>query len=109
MANIQALASGDFDAKALRVPGPVALDFYQATCPPCRALEPRLERIADEYAGRVIIYRVDIDRDMPVAERFGVDSIPTVVILRNGKEVGRLDGLITDDDLQVAFDRASGS
>lgn len=109
MTNIQTLTSGDFDAKALRVPGPVALDFYQATCPPCRALEPRLERIADEYAGRVIVYRVDIDRDMPVAERFGVNSIPTVVILRNGKEVERLDGLITDDDLQVAFDRASGS
>ncbi len=53
-----------------------------------------------------LIYRVDIDRDLPVAQRFGVMSIPTVLVLRAGKEVARLDGLITEDDLRAAFDRA---
>ncbi len=82
------------------------LDFYQASCPPCRVLEPRLEYIAGQYAGRVPVYRVDIDRDMAVAERFKVMSIPTLLILRNGREVERLDGLITEAGLLAAFERA---
>ncbi len=54
------------------------------------------------------MYRIDIDRDMPVAERFGVKSIPTILIVRGGKEVARLGGLITDRDLTAAFDREAG-
>lgn len=81
--------------------------FYQASCPPCRALEPRLERAARQYQDRLPVYRVDIDRDMPVAERFGVKSIPTILVFRSGKEVARLDGLTTDRDLIAAVDRAA--
>ena len=53
-------------------------------------------------------YRLDIDRDMPLAERFGVESIPTIVIFRDGREVERLDGLVSDHDLHAAFERAGG-
>ncbi len=67
--------------------------------------EPRLERVARQYKDRLPVYRVDIDRDMPVAERFGVKSIPTILVVRGGREVARLDGLITDRDLTAAFDR----
>lgn len=105
---METLASSEIQSKVLEASGPLALDFYQATCPPCRVLEPRLDRIAHEYAGRLPIYRVDIARDMPVAERFHVKSIPTVLIFRAGKEIDRLDGLITDDQLKAAFDRALG-
>jgi len=94
------------EAKVLQSAGPAVLDFYQASCPPCRVLEPRLGRVAGEYAGRVPVYRVDIDRDMPVAERFKVMSIPTLLIIRDGREVERLDGLITEADLRAAFERA---
>jgi hypothetical protein len=51
--------------------------------------------------------RIDIDQDMPVAERFGVKSIPTILVLRGGTEVARLDGLITDQDLTATFDHAA--
>ena len=104
---IQAVTADDVDPKVLRSPGPAVLDFYQASCPPCRVLEPRLEHVAEQYAGRVPVYRVDIDRDMAVAERFKVMSIPTLVILWNGREVERLDGLITEADLRAAFERAA--
>lgn len=53
------------------------------------------------------MYRVDLDRDMPVAERFGVKSIPTILVLRGGREVARLDGLVTDRDLPAALDRGA--
>jgi thioredoxin-like negative regulator of GroEL len=85
------------------------LDFFQATCPPCRVLEPRLERVAEQYAGRLPVHRVDIDRDLPVAQRFGVMSIPTVLIFRGGSEVKRLDGLIKEDELRAAFEQATRS
>ncbi len=107
MATIQTLTSPEVEARVVQAPVPVALDFYQATCPPCRALEPRLQGVTERYARRLEVYRVDIDRDLEVAERFGVQSLPTVVVFRGGKEVDRLDGLITNDDLEAAFDRAS--
>lgn len=106
MPAIETLTQGEIDAMALHAPGSVALDFYQASCAPCRALEPRLERVAQQYADRLLVYRVDIEHDLAVAERFGVTSIPTVLIVREGTEVERLDGLITDGDLSAAFDRA---
>lgn len=99
------ISANDLEAKVLNAPGAVVLDFYQASCPPCRALEPRLERIARQYRDRLPVYRVDIDRDMPVAERFGIKSIPTILVVRGGREVARLDGLISDRDLTAVFDR----
>lgn len=108
MASIESLTSGEIESRVLRAPGPVVLDFYQASCPPCRALEPRLERVATRYQGRVPVYRIDIDTDLPVAERFGVLSLPTVLILQAGREIARLDGLITEAQLDAAFDRITG-
>lgn len=105
---IKTIGADQIETRAVGVPGPVALDFYQATCPPCRTLEPRLECVAAQYAGRLPVYRVEIDHDMPVAQRFGVMSIPTVLILCDGREAQRLDGLITERDLTAAFDAAVG-
>jgi thioredoxin 1 len=107
MGTIQPLTKQELESNVLQAKGSVVLDFYQASCPPCRALEPRLERVARRYADQVSIYRVDIDRDLSVAEQFGVMSIPTVLVLRSGKEVERLDGLITESQLITAFGRAS--
>ena len=100
MATIQTLTNPEVKSRVLEAPVPVALDFYQAICAPCRALEPRLQGVAERYARR-------LDRDLEVAERFDVQSLPTVVVFRGGKEVDRLDGLITNDDLEASFDRAS--
>lgn len=99
------IAAGEVDAKVLQAKGVVALDFYQASCAPCRALEPRLERVAPLYANRIPVYRVDVDRDPGVAERFSVMSLPTILFLRDGHKVERLDGLVIEADLRGAFER----
>jgi len=57
-------------------------------CPPCKVLEPRLKRWAAQHKDRLPVYRVDIDRDMPVANHFAVQTIPTVLLLLYGKEIG---------------------
>lgn len=84
---------------------PVVIDFYQASCPPCRVLEPRLERVASQYHGVVRVFRVDIERDLALAQRFGIRSLPTVLAFRDGREVQRLDGLITERELSATFAR----
>lgn len=101
------LTTNELESKVLQASEPVALDFYQASCAPCRTLEPRLERLAEAYKGHVRVFRVDLEQDMSIAKRFGVMSIPTVIFFRSGQELERLDGLITDEQLRAAFDRAS--
>lgn len=109
MAGIETVTAADFDIRLLKAPGAVVLDFYQASCAPCRALEPRLERVARQFHDAVPAYRIDIDRDLAIAERFRVSSLPTVLVLRAGKEAERLDGLISERDLVAAFERAKAA
>jgi thioredoxin 1 len=87
--------------------GVVLLDFYQASCAPCRALEPRLDAFARRHAGELRVFQVDVDEDMATAQRFGVQSLPTLIVFRDGEESARLDGLISDDDLDAAVASAS--
>jgi thioredoxin 1 len=87
--------------------GLVLLDFWQASCAPCRALEPRLERFAANHPGRFTGYRIDVDTDTPTVARYGVMSIPTLLLLRSGQEIARLDGLIRDEDLEEALRAAT--
>jgi len=105
---IEMLESDQIETKVVQTHAPVALDFYQASCAPCRALEPRLGRVAEQYRDAVTVYRVDIDRDLPIARRLGVTSLPTVIVLDSGREVEWLDGLITESALLAAFKRAAG-
>jgi thioredoxin 1 len=87
--------------------GLVLLDFWQASCAPCRALEPRLERFAANHPGRFTGYRIDVDTDTSTVARYGVMSIPTLLLLRSGQEIARLDGLIRDEDLEEALRAAT--
>ncbi len=83
-------------------PGLLVIDFWQESCPPCRALEPKVVTFAECHS-EVTVVRVDIDTDLQVAQRLDVMTIPTVLVLRDGHEVGRLDGLITAADLDDAI------
>lgn len=87
--------------------GVVLLDFYQASCAPCRALEPRLEAFVRRHAGELRVLQVDVDEDMPTAQAFGLQSLPTLIVFGDGDEKARLDGAIRDDDLDAALTHAS--
>ncbi len=89
---------------ALEVPGLVLLNFWQASCAPCRALEPRLEQIAHRRSGEFLGYRIDVEANPDVAGDFDVQSIPTLILLRDGREVTCLDGLIRRRDVEESLD-----
>lgn len=72
--------------------GLVILDFAQESCPPCHALEPRLETFAARHGDEVDIHQVDVDENEETPRVFGVMSIPTLIVFRDALEVERLDG-----------------
>lgn len=72
--------------------------------PPCRTLEPRLEAFAARHRDRVAVYRVDLDHNVDTPRDYGVAALPTVVLLCDGRELARLDGLIRDEDLEALLE-----
>lgn len=71
----------------------VLVDFWAGWCGPCRALAPTIEEIAKDYAGKILVAKLDVDENTSTAEKFHVFSIPTVVLIKDGREVERIVGL----------------
>lgn len=82
----------DFDELVRGASVPVVVDFWAAWCGPCRAVAPELEKLARDRAGRVVVAKVDTDALPDVAGRFGIQSIPTLVLVRDGREAKRVSG-----------------
>jgi thioredoxin len=96
-----------FEALA-KLPGVTAVDFTAAWCGPCKQMEPVLESLGKEYAGRVRIVAIDVDHEQLVAQQYNVRSMPTLVLLRNGREVGRTVGSRNRAFVAGMLDRALG-
>ncbi len=76
------------------------VDFWAQWCGPCRAIAPIIEELADDYAGTVLIGKVDVDANQELSMQFGIRSIPTILILKNGEVVDRNVGALSKADLQ---------
>jgi thioredoxin 1 len=82
----------DFDRDVLGASTPVLVDFWATWCGPCRAIAPHLDALADEFDGRLKIAKVDIDEHPNIATRYGVQSIPTLLLFKDGKVVDKMVG-----------------
>jgi thioredoxin 2 len=82
-----------FSAEVERSPTPVLLDLWADWCGPCHMLAPTIDQIASEMAGRVKVAKLNIDENPGTANRFGVRSIPTLLVLKGGREIDRLVGV----------------
>lgn len=71
---------------------PVLLDFWAVWCPPCKLIAPIIDTLAKELAGKIVVGKLDVDKNQLVAARFRVQSIPTLIIFQNGREAERLVG-----------------
>jgi len=83
------ILQSDFEEKVLKASTPVLVDFYAEWCGPCKMAAPILDELADEYAGKVAILKLNTDENHEAAAKYGVMSIPTVILFKDGEEVER--------------------
>lgn len=76
-----------FDREVIRSKLPVVVDFYADWCPPCRAVSPLIDRLAQEYRDRVKVVKVDVQREPHLAQQFRILSIPTILFFKDGRPV----------------------
>ena len=98
-ANVFEINDGNFDGEVLKADVPFLLDFSAVWCGPCKVLAPIVEKLADEYKGKVKVGKLDIDDSPGVASKFGIRSVPTVLIFKGGKESGRHVGVTNKETL----------
>lgn len=81
---------GDFERLVLQAGRPVLVDFYSNSCPPCRQLAPMVDQLAEEYQGRAVVYKVNVEDAPELARQHGVQGLPAVLFFTTGKETQRL-------------------
>lgn len=90
----------NFEAEVLKAEQPVLADFWAAWCGPCRMIAPIVEDLANEYAGTLKVAKVDVDENPDLAERYNVQSIPTLAIFKGGQFVKRIVGYMPKAELK---------
>lgn len=101
---VRAVTSAEFEREVLQAEGLVLVDFWAAWCPPCRRLAPTLEALAAESEGRLAVAKVDVDENPELARRYGIQSIPTLILFRDGRAVDKRLGALPKDDLRHFVD-----
>ncbi|WP_326834113.1 thioredoxin [Amycolatopsis rhabdoformis] len=90
--NTVAVTETSFEADVLTSETPVLVDFWATWCGPCTAVAPVLEEIAGEHAGSLVVAKLDVDANPAVAVNYGIQSIPTMIVFRDGKPLTRIVG-----------------
>ena len=88
----QKITDNSFDDVVLKSPKPVLVDFWAEWCGPCRALGPKLEELSNELGEKVSIVKLNVDENPNVAAKFGIRSIPTMILFKGGQTVETLMG-----------------
>ncbi len=88
------MTDANFDAEVLKSDKPVLVDFWAVWCGPCKMIAPTVEELANEYEGKLKVGKVDVDNNQQVAQKFGVRSIPTLLIFKGGRVVEQVVGAV---------------
>jgi thioredoxin 1 len=105
--NILTLTQENFGKEVLQSATPILVDFWAEWCGPCKMIAPVLDELADEYAGKVRIGKVDIDQHQGLAAEYGITAIPTLLLFQNGQVVDQIRGMRSKRDLKVSLDRVA--
>lgn len=104
--NIVNVTDGSFDADVLNSDVPVLVDFWAAWCGPCKMIAPVLEELANDYAGKVKIAKLNIDENEATAPKYGIRSIPTLLLFRDGKVEATKIGASSKSELAAFIDQS---
>lgn len=100
MAGTGKLTDGSFEQEVINAKGAVLVDFWAEWCGPCRALGPKLEEIAEEMDGQVKIMKINVDENRESAAKYGVRSIPLMIIFKDGEPVDQILGNIPKEEIE---------
>ena len=106
--NVRVFNSENWEQEVLKSEDPVLVDFWAEWCPPCRAIAPSIEAVAASYQGRVKVGKVNVDDANDVASRYGISSIPTLLVFRGGKIVDQRVGALPLSELSRFVDQHVG-
>ncbi len=96
----------NFQDEVLNADQPVLVDFWAEWCGPCKMLGPVIDELAGEYEGKAKIGKIDIDNNRDAAVQYGIQSIPSIIIFKNGEVVNKFVGISPKDELAGAIDAA---
>lgn len=102
---VQHVTDADFEKSVLQSGKPTLVDFWAPWCGPCRIIGPIIEELAPQYQGRANVAKVNVDDNPMIAQRFGITSIPTLMMFKGGKLVDRAVGAMPKGELQKFIDR----
>ncbi len=105
MADVREITAADFDTEVLQSDLPVLIDLWAPWCGPCVMVAPIVDKIAERYAGRIKVGRLNIDEAPQIAMRYGVRAIPTFLIFKDGEVAERGIGLQPEEQLAAVVDR----
>ena len=103
--NVMELSDSAFDQTIAESKLPVLVDFWAEWCGPCRRIGPLVEELAQEYSGKITVAKINIDEHQKAANKFGVQSIPTLMIFKGGQLAERIVGAVPKDTLVEAIQR----
>jgi thioredoxin 1 len=98
------VSDDSFESEVLKSGTPVLVDFWAEWCGPCKAIAPVLEQVAAEYQGKLQVAKVDVDSNQATAMRYGVRSIPTLMLFKNGVVEAQQVGLLSKENLKKILD-----
>jgi thioredoxin 1 len=108
--NIQAATDGNFENEVLSASKtqPVLVDFWAEWCRPCHMLAPTVAEIANDYAGKIKVMKLNVDEAMNSAGRYNIRGIPTILVFKDGQVVEQIVGAVPKDQITKAVDRHVG-
>ena len=107
--SIVELNDANFDQEVLNSEQPVLVDFWAAWCGPCKALAPTVDEIATQYAGRVKVAKMDVDRNQATPMRYGIRGIPALLLFKGGKIADQIVGYVPKDVIERSLSKVAGS
>ncbi len=101
------VSDADFDETVLKNDLPVLVDFWAAWCGPCRAIAPVIDQLAEEYDGKVVIAKMNVDENPATPGRFNIRAIPTLILFKDGSVVEQITGAVGKTVIQNALSKVA--